>query len=72
MQRTYNANINAPEKLCVCSLALVIRCANRIISTLYYSMLSTVVCLFFPHYFTKDTIFGKDHFSVQFFFPKTH
>lgn len=31
MQRTYNATIIAPEKLCICSLALVIRFANRIL-----------------------------------------
>jgi len=70
IQRTYNATIIAPEKLCISSLALVIRFANRILSALYYSILSIVVCMAvpcFPHYLINNTIFGKSYFSAQLF-----
>jgi len=50
VQHTCKATIIAPEKLCVCSLALVSRCANRILSALCYSILSIAVCLALPYF----------------------
>jgi hypothetical protein len=38
IQRTYNATIIIAEKLCVFTLAFVIRCAKRILSAQYYEV----------------------------------
>jgi hypothetical protein len=59
-----------PWKSCVSSLALVIRCENRILFALYCSVLSIVVCLAvpcFPPLSNKRHDFRKRLFSCTTF-----